>query len=227
VDPASGSRRGPTSRAAAGATRRGNLAIAAVAEPRTQARPGYSDSDHMDRPGFVVERIVAPDVVELSFRGGVMDEMLVDAAGGDPRRVRRATPRGISSAIRGGAASAAGSRRYMAELRPPDRLGGRGRRGDVGRGPGRSDRRAGAHAGVRRSGGAGGGGGGVRHAAVDQLTQPVRLLFTRAEEIGFVGAIGACRSKTLPANGRVIGSRTAAALQARSAGDRSCGWATG
>ena len=34
--------------------------------------------------------------------------------------------------------------------------------------------------------------------------QDVRLLFTRAEEIGFVGAIGACQSRTMPRSSRVV-----------------------
>jgi endoglucanase len=48
--------------------------------------------------------------------------------------------------------------------------------------------------------------------AFDELTRtgagalpaPVRLLFTLAEEIGFIGAIAACRDGTMPAGSRVI-----------------------
>lgn len=41
---------------------------------------------------------------------------------------------------------------------------------------------------------------------IDQnaLAGPVRLLFTRAEEIGMIGAIGACRSGLIPAASRLI-----------------------
>src|SRR5690606_36956692 len=34
--------------------------------------------------------------------------------------------------------------------------------------------------------------------------EDVRLLFTRAEEIGFVGAIAACKHNTIPAGARLI-----------------------
>ncbi len=34
---------------------------------------------HMDHPAFVVERVIAPSVVELAFRGGVMDAYFEDA----------------------------------------------------------------------------------------------------------------------------------------------------
>ena len=180
----------------------GNLVIAAANEPATQARPVYFTA-HLDHPGFVVERIVAPDVVELSFRGGVMDEYFVDAPVvihdefdvrhegrlfGDPR------PGGKPG----------GFRHYMVELRrPTDSVAV----GDVATwdvGPAEvidglvhtlaCDDLAALAAAVAA----------YDSLPLDQLTQPVRLLFTRAEEIGFVGAIGACRSKTLPANARVI-----------------------
>lgn len=35
-------------------------------------------------------------------------------------------------------------------------------------------------------------------------TQDVRLLLTRCEEVGFIGAMGACRAKTIPKGSRVI-----------------------
>jgi endoglucanase len=42
------------------------------------------------------------------------------------------------------------------------------------------------------------------HATDPASVGDVRLLFTRAEEIGFVGAIAACRSGTMPMDARVI-----------------------
>src|SRR5947209_5541100 len=41
-------------------------------------RPVYFTA-HMDHPAFVVERIIAPAAVEVSFRGGVMDDYFKDA----------------------------------------------------------------------------------------------------------------------------------------------------
>jgi endoglucanase len=41
-------------------------------------------------------------------------------------------------------------------------------------------------------------------SATESRGTPIRLLFTRAEEIGFVGALAACRAGTMPKNARVI-----------------------
>src|SRR2546423_9043744 len=42
------------------------------------SRPLYFTA-HMDHPAFVVERIIAPAAVSVSFRGGVMDDYFKDA----------------------------------------------------------------------------------------------------------------------------------------------------
>jgi len=58
-------------------------------------------------------------------------------------------------------------------------------------------------------------------AAMDELrachtgarsTEDVRLLLTLAEEVGFVGAIGACREETMPHGSRVLALETSRAL---------------
>ena len=43
-----------------------------------------------------------------------------------------------------------------------------------------------------------------RRHALGKKMEEVRLLFTRSEEIGFIGAIAACRLRTMPAGSRVI-----------------------
>lgn len=159
---------------------------------------------HLDHPAFVVER--ASDgaagregLVELSFRGSVRDPYFVDgrivihAADGAPRgaTVLEATP-------------AQPFRRCIARL---DDAGPGVAEGDIATwdvGPARIE-------------------GGRLHApacddlaavaaalcAFDVLLEadiatPVRLLFTRAEEIGFIGAIRACRLGTIPEGARII-----------------------
>lgn len=167
-------------------------------------RPVYFTA-HLDHPAFVVESLVAPGTIELSFRGGVMEEYFTDA-----RIVvhdgQRGTHRGrlVQKSRAEGESSPFSF--YVAEL---ETASGAIRVGDVAVwdvGPaeiadgllhtlGCDDLAALAAA----------------LAAYDELLQvagaerpDVRLLFTRAEEIGFVGAIAACRLKTLPRDARVI-----------------------
>lgn len=183
----------------------GNLHVAREREPG--GRPIYFTA-HLDHPAFVVERIIAPEVVELSFRGGVMDDYFENS----PVVVHDGSGAGCHGTIFGpskpgepdGKGKASPFKHYMAELRhPTDTI----RIGDVAtwdigpseilegqlHAPACDDLAALAAA----------------LAAYDVLlreeaTQPVRLLFTRAEEIGFVGAIGACRAGTMAKEARVI-----------------------
>jgi len=189
--------------------RAGNMHIAAAKEPPTNARPIYFTA-HMDHPAFVVERIVAPEVVELSFRGGVMDDyfpnadiLIHDQHGhahkaqlfGDPKPGEKPSP----------------FKHYMAELSlvhphpplPADKIAV----GDVAVWDvGHSEIIEGNLHGLACDDLA------ALAAAVaayeclpfDELSHPVRLLLTRAEEIGFIGAIGACRETTMPKDARVI-----------------------
>ncbi len=175
----------------------GNLTIGHEREP-ANGRPIYLTA-HMDHPAFVVERIVAPGVVELSFRGGVMDEYFVDA------NVLLHCREGQVGARLTGAATGAGGmfKHYIAELTSPARPA----LGDIAVwdvGPARvidgnfhtlaCDDLAALAAAVQA----------FEALPFASLTAPVRLLLTRAEEIGFVGAIGACRDRTMPMEARVI-----------------------
>lgn len=177
---------------------------------------------HLDHPAFVVERIVSPEVVELSFRGGVMEDYFKDGAvsifnDADTRFAARITEKVQDPMI-----SAHGMMRgspfghYLAELaagRTTETLAV----GDVGswdlpraevidgivHTPACDDLAALAAAisafDVLME--------EKRNAQSDKAQvgeMDVRLLFTRAEEIGFIGAIAACQHKTMPAGARVI-----------------------
>jgi len=170
--------------------------------PTGAQRPLYFTA-HLDHPAFVVERIIAPAVVELSFRGGVMDDYFKDGGvliwdrDDEPFR---ATLTGESTQVE------PPFKRYLAEV------AGRGAPsisiGDVA---------------VWDIGSAEVIDGNLHTTACDDLAAAAAalaamdvllamntdaalpsLLFTRAEEIGFIGAIAACRHQTMPRAARVI-----------------------
>ena len=58
--------------------RTGNLTIQFRVLPANDSLPIYYTA-HMDHPGFVVERVIGPATVELAFRGGVMDDYFPEA----------------------------------------------------------------------------------------------------------------------------------------------------
>jgi endoglucanase len=171
---------------------------------------------HLDHPAFVVERVVAPSVLELAFRGGVRDayfeaaRVVVHAGGRDGF-----APAAVGATLTGAQPpNAAGFNRYLAEVDADAAEGVEEliRPGDVATWelpPAEIDA------------------GGVVHTnacddlaaaasalcALDALrarraagekTEDVRLLFTRSEEIGFTGALAACKLGTIPAGSRVI-----------------------
>ncbi len=160
---------------------------------------------HMDHPAFVVTRIIDATQVEAEFRGGVQDPYFVT---GQPRVLLHHA----GGSVEGG----------IAAFRPANGTGFKGARieldgpaearvGDAitwSLGQPRIDREedrfispvcddlAGLVAGL---------------SAFDTLVRArgnhrpdVRLLLTRAEEIGFIGAIAACRSGLIPKGARLI-----------------------
>lgn len=170
---------------------------------------------HLDHPAFVVERILAPGTAELSFRGGVMDPyfenagIVIHAGGRDGRPAQAFT--GTLTGVASAAGSAGGVfTTYFAEFEAEEAEEAI-RLGDVGvwalpAGEVRDeivhtsacDDLAAVVAAV---------------SAMDELlalaergepVEDVRLLFTRAEEIGFIGAIAACKHGTMPKGSRVI-----------------------
>ncbi len=187
----------------------GNLVVS-FAPPLPKGAPRHPPlfiTGHLDHPAFVVERIVAPGVLEMSFRGGVMEAFFESAPvliHTDDGAILRATLTGKADA------STPAGVHYLAEVE--GEAGETVKVGDVGTwdtpGPEIDSE-------------------GVLHTpacddlaavaaamcAMDALWQrrrageavgDVRLLFTLAEEIGFIGAIAACRLGTIPKGSRVI-----------------------
>lgn len=179
----------------------GNLHLA-LKGAQPAERPVYFTA-HLDHPAFVVERVVSPTSFELSFRGGVMDEYFINA------RVmlhdaKNASARGkLAGEVKPEKADPA-YKYYTLTLDTPMPSAAVGDVAVWDVGPaeviegcmhtlGCDDLSAVA----------------ASLAAFDELLgvsprPDVRILFTRAEEIGFVGAIAACRHRTMPLNARVI-----------------------
>ncbi len=184
----------------------GNLVLSFDhAAPHARA-PGVWFTAHLDHPAFVVERVVSPTTLEMSFRGGVMDDYFAAA------RVNVYDDRDEPhpGTVRGKAGSNAFGTIWTIELdAPTERIVP----ADVGRWllpaaeviegciytDACDDLSAVAAAlsafDVLRQ---------ARGLDTSGVHQDVRVLFTRAEEIGFIGAIAACREATIPAGTRVI-----------------------
>jgi len=198
----------------------GNLTVSVQGSPR--GSPPVYFTAHLDHPAFVVERLVAPETLELSFRGGVMEDYFKDARvtvydGSDARH-----PGTISAKLdpptdgRGGPFP-----HYLVELDTPTESIAVD---DVGTWelPAAEimDGLVHTHACDDLAAAA------AALAALDVLvreapTQDVRLLFTRAEEIGFIGAIAACRAAepTMPRGSRVLALENSRALPEAPIGD--------
>ena len=179
----------------------GNLVIT-VRRASASARPIFITA-HLDHPAFVVRRCLDERTVELEFRGGVHDPYFKDAVieifDGAGMRHRAAVTR-LDPHARP-------FKRVVASLRKPAPVS----RGDVGRwalrGRGAKPTIAGNHlyapacddlAGVAAA-----------LCTLDVLRthrggSRVGVLLTRAEEVGFLGAIAACKSRTVPRQARLI-----------------------
>lgn len=182
----------------------GNLTLR-LAEPPRDSRIIYFTA-HLDHPAMVVERTVGPGVFELSLRGGVMPDYLrgarveiFDAADNSlPAVLREMTsPAGVPFP------------RYLAELET-DSLDSIAV-GDVARWAldephitdgllhtNACDDLAAVAAALAAF-------DTILHkSAAGERIDDVRLLFTRAEEVGFIGAIAACRAGTIAQGAHVI-----------------------
>lgn len=192
----------------------GNIHVAIKGRAGTSAgdavRPIYFTA-HLDHPAFVVERVISPSVVELSFRGGVMEDYFRDAAialydACDARRSAKLTGKLDESRRPDGSASPFSH--YLAELAhaadtiaPGDIATWDLPRATI------EDDLVHTHACDDLAALA------AALCAIDELLSrniggDVRLLFTRAEEVGFIGAIAACRpprgQRLIPMHARVI-----------------------
>lgn len=192
-----------------------------VGASRGSAGPVYFTA-HLDHPAFVVERVIGPGTLQLSFRGGVMDDYFKEARvvvfDGDDE--------GHPGTLRGEVEGPAGTfKNYLCELDESKK--------HAGESPAPAERLGVGDVAVWELPGAEEIDGCIHTWACDDLAalaaavaaydvlyqgwsdkarlgegrpsrQDVRLLFTRAEEVGFIGAIAACRHRTMPANARVL-----------------------
>lgn len=183
----------------------GNLTIERDDAPAPSERRPLYITAHLDHPAFVVERIVGPGTVELSFRGGVRDPYFKDA----PIRIVRRDDSQVSATIVEGEERKP-FKHYVAEIDGEGDAQGI-EVGDVARwalpDPEIIEEARGrvlhTHACDDLAAVA------AALASFDVLrAQPdashVRLFFTRAEEIGFVGATEAMRAGTVPREARMV-----------------------
>lgn len=187
----------------------GNLTIGAGGK-RPSAAPALYFTAHLDHPAFVADRLVAPGVVEAAFRGGVMAPYFEggrvvahgarsEGAAGRIVESRAGEPfRRCVVEFEGGAPVDVGD--VLTWALPAARV-------EDGRlhAPACDDL-AGVAAALAaldvleeaRARGA------ATAAAAPGPRPDVRVLLTRAEEVGFIGAIAACREGTMPAGSTVI-----------------------
>ena len=188
----------------------GNIEIRDTRAPDTGA-PIYFTA-HLDHPAFVVERRISDTEIVCSFRGGVMSDYFPDAA----IRVHHAddawTPARVIGAVdpdgdEWSETDARAFKLYRCALDAPRPV----EPGTIATwdlpGPGVVDDEF----------------GGILHtdacddlaavaaalAALDELRRAdpptdTRVLLTRAEEVGFIGAIGASRDRFMPERSRLI-----------------------
>lgn len=158
---------------------------------------------HADHPAFVVDRVINNQDVEAAFRGGVEDRYFLS---GPPRIVlhhKDGATGGVITAFRPASKGVDKGARMELEQPCQPQIGdvavwavGKPRIWEDRFEALACDDLAGLAAGL---------------SAFDLILKSrakhkpdVRLLITRAEEIGFVGAIGACKSELLPKRARII-----------------------
>lgn len=184
----------------------GNLELRCDAADTKRARKSDSRAPiyftaHLDHPAFVVERIVGPATVELAFRGGVMDDFFDNAR----LIIHTEDNRTVPATLTERTGPQEPFKRFHADL-DADNADGIAV-GDIATWnlPAPEVRDGLLHAPACDDLAA----AVAALAAYNELLDRneagnVRLLFTRAEEIGFVGAIGASRSKLMPTGSRIL-----------------------
>jgi len=211
----------------AGLTRRddahGNIEIALAADDGTPFRegPAVYFTAHMDHPAFVVERVIGPGTLELAFRGGVGDDYFDNARVVFHTTDDRGNPKRIGGTISGRGDKSEPDKSWLCDLdeafedvSPTDfatwhlpspeiveqdlTVGPNGtERGEVIYTNACDDLAAlvAALAALDR----------LRETrAAGEAVHDSRVLLTRAEEIGFIGAIGAARDGFMPKGSRII-----------------------
>ncbi len=181
----------------------GNMVISPVDKWGGKSPPVFITA-HLDHPAFVVEKVLDGGRVELSFRGGVMDDYFADAR----IVIYRGDDQTVGAAVRQMAdGEQEPFKRWIADLD----AGGEVEVGDVGvwELPGQEIVDGVLHTNACDDLAAVAAALSAMEelrlaAAAGETLQDTRVLFTRAEEIGFVGAIGASRDATMPKDSRVI-----------------------
>ncbi|TVQ32275.1 MAG: M20/M25/M40 family metallo-hydrolase [Phycisphaeraceae bacterium] len=175
----------------------GNLVISIAGRERS-AEPPILFTAHLDHPAFHIDRVIASGAVEASFRGGVMapyfeqGRVIVHTDGARIPGVIVESEQGelfrrCVIELEGGAGEVA-----IGDIATWDLPDARIEDGML-HAPACDDLAAVAAA----------------LSALDELRtqspdRDIRILLTRAEEVGFIGAIAACRLGTIPAGARVI-----------------------
>jgi endoglucanase len=190
--------------------RSGNMTVSIRDARATDLAPVYFTA-HLDHPAFVIERIVSPSCVELSFRGGVMDDYFKNAKVAIHSTTHTRHVAVLTGETPAPAREGVGTppfKHYLAELTNPN---------DTTKGLSLGDVAVWDLPLARIENGS------IYTQACDDLAalvaalaafdviagkketaRDVRLLFTRAEEVGFIGAIAACRDGTIPKSATVI-----------------------
>lgn len=187
----------------------GNMEVRLPHEPA--GRPLYITA-HLDHPAFHVERQNGRYEIELAFRGGVMDDYFAGSrirvhVGGEvlgatiERKIGEAEPFKRFGATLDAPAERLEGRLATWELPDPEIL--ESPAGPMLHAPACDDLAAVAAAMATFD---------VLLAQQKPPGQPVRLLFTLAEEVGFIGAIGACREGWMPPSSRLIALENSRAM---------------
>ncbi len=192
----------------------GNLLVRVRKSKHRVARP-VCITAHLDHPGFVADEMLSKRHLQAKWRGGVPPEYFV---GSKVRfHVNDATVRGrvrsVNVVTRSGRQVVDTATIEVVEVVPPGSIG----MWDLS-GPRVKDTRIYAPVCDDFAGAA------AMLGAIDELTKSKRgcdayFLFTRAEEVGFAGAIAACRSKTIPAKCLVVAMETSSELPHAKMGD--------
>lgn len=164
---------------------------------------------HLDHPAFVLERTVSPSVVMLAFRGGVMDDYFdgarVECIDRDDHLWRGTLAERVDGPNDKFKYFLCELDRDCDSLRPGDVARWSFPDPDIAEVDGVECVRTHACDDLAAAAAALGAFDELRRLRQSGRAKgDVRLLFTRAEEVGFIGAIGACRLGTLEPGARLI-----------------------
>jgi putative aminopeptidase FrvX len=192
----------------------GNILVRVKSGKRTIRRP-VCITAHLDHPGFVSAKMIGKNRVRAFWRGGVPKEYFVGSRvqfDVDSQWVK-GTIKSIKTKVSGGVDRV---QTVVAEVKgevPPRSIGMWDFPDPVIRGQRIHARACDDLAGA-----------GAMLSAIEELCRSKQscdayFLFTRAEEVGFIGAIAACRLKTIPKKCFVVAMETSSELANAKMGD--------